>query len=695
VTVKARPAPRIKHGRLSVLVLLVVSAAALAIVFGLLPGLSATSDGDVVLATLVLVTLSALLRPALALLATRLGWLGIALTGLLAQALIFYVALSATPGITVSGFWPAFWASWLYALLVSLAGWVFDANDDEVFVRDVLRTARRQHRTAENDAVTTDRPGVVFVQIDGLPAPLLRLAIQSGDLPTLSRWVRSGSHKVTDWRAQLPATTPASQAGILHGHSEAVPAFRWYEKESQRLTVTNHPKDAAYVEAGLSDGCGLLADGGVSIGNIFSGDAPTALLTISATSRQAPSRRFATAYLRPFGFTRSFLLTIGEMIKELSQGRRQRVRDIQPRIDRRTSYVFLRGVTNVLLRDLNVRLLADQMLSGTPAMYCDFTDYDEVAHHAGPTRPESLASLLGVDRAIGVLERIAQAAQRPYEFVVLSDHGQSQGSTFRQRYGEALEDLVRRLIARSATTVDDRDAETVGATDRAEEWGRPAALFREIGNGKGSTARLSRQVVDRHEGNGAQASIDHVPDLIVTASGNLGFIYFPRHPGRLSYESLERLYPGLVDALADHDGIGFVAVRSERDGLLALGRGGRHLLDRDRIEGVDPLGLFGASAAEEVRRHGALAHVGDIVVNSRIDASTGEVAAFEELVGCHGGLGGWQSEAALLYPSGWSAPATLVGADAVHRQLVQWLEELGQRAHVVSRANRSPTPVRT
>jgi len=683
-----------RHGWAPVFALLLVSVAALGLIFALLPGISSSSGADVVLATLVLATISTLLRPVLALLATRLGWLGVALTGLLAQAAIFYVALSVTPGITVSGFWPAFWASWLYALLVSIAGWVLDANDDEIFVRDVLRTARRQHRTAGKDRPPIEvQPGVVFVQIDGLPAPLLRLAIQSGDLPTLSRWVRAGTHTITDWRAQLPATTPASQAGILHGHSEAVPAFRWYEKQSQRLTVTNHPKDAAYVEAGLSDGCGLLADGGVSIGNIFTGDAPTALLTISATSQQAPSRRFATAYLRPFGFTRSLLLTIGEMIKELSQGRRQRLRDIQPRIDRRSSYVLLRGITNVLLRDLNVRLLADQMLSGRPSMYCDFTDYDEVAHHAGPTRPESLASLLGVDRAIGVLEKIAQAAPRPYQFVVLSDHGQSQGSTFRQRYGEALEEVVRRLITVSAMTVADRDAETVDATDRAEEWGRPAALLREIGNGRGSTARLSRRVVDRREGNGDRASTDHRVDLIVTASGNLAFIYFPRHPGRLSYESLERLYPGLVDALAHHDGIGFVVVRSEHYGLLAVGPHGRHLLDRDRIEGDDPLGAFGASAADEVRRHGALAHVGDIVVNSRIDTSTGEVAAFEELVGCHGGLGGWQSEAALLYPSEWSTPEALVGADAVHRQLVQWLEQLGQRAHVGPPAQRSAAQV--
>src|SRR4051794_27700025 len=319
--------------------LLFASAFVLWAVIGLVPGLSVSDPTDVVVATIVVAVTSALLRPVLALVATWLGWLGVALLGMFAQAVVFYAALSVAPGITLTGFWPAFWASWLYAVLISSLSWVFDANDDELFVRDALRHS--EHRAQSSQGVT----GVVFVQIDGLPAPLLRWAVQAGDLPTLSRWIRSGSHRFVDWRARLPPTTPASQAGILHGHSEAVPAFRWYEKEDRRLTVTNHPKDAAYVETSMSDGLGLLADGGVSIGNIFSGDAAESLLTMSAAPQHGPSRRFAAAYLRPFGFTRSLVLTIGEMTKEMYQRRRQRVRDIQPRIDRKGSYVALRGLT--------------------------------------------------------------------------------------------------------------------------------------------------------------------------------------------------------------------------------------------------------------------------------------------------------------------------------------------------------------
>jgi uncharacterized membrane protein YvlD (DUF360 family) len=668
-----QPGPRpVRHRVLAAVTVFLSSAVLLWLVITVVPGVSASTRWSVLLATLLVGVVSALLRPVLAAVATLVGWVGVVLVGLFAQALVFYTALSITPDVSVSGFWPAFWASWLYALLISAVGWVFDANDDELFVRDVIRHAERSAVASADGS-----PGVVVVQIDGLPAPLLRWAVQAGNLPTLSRWLRTGTHRVVDWRAQLPATTPASQAGILHGRSDAVPAFRWYEKESGRLTVTNHPKDAAAVEQAMSDGRGLLADGGVSVGNIFSGDAEHVLLTMSAVRGHGPTREFAAAYLRPFGFTRSLLLTVGEMLKEVYQGNRQRRQGVAPRIDRLSSYVALRGLTNVLLRDLNVRLLSEHMLAGAPVLYCDFTDYDEVAHHAGPTRPESVASLVGVDRALGVLERVSQVTARPYRFVVLSDHGQSQGATFLQRYGEPVEAVVRRLLADGGGA----PVPTATATDRDEEWGPVGTLLGTVGTGRGVLARASRHVLHRHEedhptGGGAAPE---AAELIVTGSGNLAFVYFPRHPERLSREQLDDLHPGLVDGLARHDGIGFVVVRSEQHGAVAVGAEGSHFVDEDRVEGVDPLAPFGPEAAAEVRRHAGLPHVGDLVLNSRIDAQTGEVAAFEELVGCHGGLGGWQSDAVLVHPSEWSAPAALVGADAVHHQLVHWLEELGQR----------------
>jgi hypothetical protein len=94
------------------------------------------------------------------------------------------------------------------------------------------------------------------------------MAITAGTVPTLTRWIRSGSHELREWTPKLPATTPASQMGILHGVIDGIPAFRWYDRAADRVLVANRPADAAVIEANMSTGRGLLVDDGVSISKL-------------------------------------------------------------------------------------------------------------------------------------------------------------------------------------------------------------------------------------------------------------------------------------------------------------------------------------------------------------------------------------------------------------------------------------------
>ena len=121
--------------------------------------------------------------------------------------------------------------------------------------------------------------------------------------------------------------------------------------------------------------------------------------------------------------------------------------------------------------------------------------------------------------------------------------------------------------------------------------------------------------------------------VMVLASGNLANAYFTEPEGRASLEPIEETYPGLLTGLAAHPGIGFILVRSEALGAVALGPAGARYLDDDRVEGVDPLALFGPNAADHLRRLDGFTNVGDLLVNSSYDAELEEVAAFEELVG--------------------------------------------------------------
>jgi uncharacterized membrane protein YvlD (DUF360 family) len=622
------------------------------LVIGLLPGISADNGWAVLAAAIVLGVLGAMLRPLLASLLSAIGWAGVVAGWLVAQALLVWAALYVTPGVHVDGFWPAFWAAWLGAALMTAGSWLVTAGQPGVATRHLLRVNRHFRRSVPPDTT----PGVIMIQIDGLSAPLARWAVEAGNLPTLGRWLRSGSHLLTEWHARLPATTPASQAGLLHGASDRVPAFRWYEKPTGRLVVTNRPADSALVESRCSDGRGLLADGGVSVGNVFSGDAPTSLLTMSTVParRTGPARYLSAYLLDPFGLTRSLVLTVGEIVKELHQARRQRLRQVQPRMHRDWRYVLLRGATNVLLRHLNLTVIAEQMMRGAPVVFCDFVDYDEIAHHAGPARPEALASLEGIDGVLATLEEVAAAAPRPYHFVVLSDHGQSQGATFLQRYGTTLDELVKRLTAAGEVT----------ATESDEQRGRAAALRAGLGRGEGERP--------------GPAGPEH-PEIVVAAGGNLALVYFARLAGRVSLEQIEQRHPALLAGLTGHPGIGWVMVRSEVDGPVVLGRSGRRRLADGHVDGLDPLLGFGPHAAADLIRHDGLEHTGDLLINSVWDPVAGEVAAFEELIGCHGGLGGDQDRAVLIHPRIFPVIGEPVGADEVHRLLCGWLEKAGCR----------------
>ena len=164
------------------------------------------------------------------------------------------------------------------------------------------------------------------------------------------------------------------------------------------------------------------------------------------------------------------------------------------------------------------------------------------------------------------------------------------------------------------------------------------------------------------------------------ASGCLGLISFPRQAGRVSLEWSESHYPALIPALRDHPGIGFMLVRSERHGATVIGPRGVCFPREDRVEGEDPLVPFGDNAARHVLRTDGFPHCPDIVLNSSYWRHSDEVAAFEQLVGSHGGLGGTQSFPFLLHPVEFGLPdEDIVGAESVHRHLRRWLAQLGQQ----------------
>jgi hypothetical protein len=465
-----------------------------------------------------------------------------------------------------------------------------------------------------------------------------------------------------------------------------MPAFRWWEKEHGKPIVTNHPRDAAELERRHSNGRGLLHGDGASRANILSGDAPHSMLTMSTVLDRKREGRLGQDYFAyfasPYGVALTLLHSLGEVIVERFAAIEQRRRDVLPRIKRSTSYALVRAYATVVQLDLQVAAVTADVLAGRPVVYTTFLAYDEVAHHSGVERPDTLAVLRRVDRAIARIASAVEHAPRPYRLVVLSDHGQSQGATFLQRYGETLEQLVQRHGGGGEVHAE------VGGGD--EGRGSFDAGLAELAARPTVTGRTAKAIAGARE-QPAALEAGELPEIAVMASGNLGLISFPREPGRVTLEQIEARRPGLLDALRTHEGIGFLLVRSEADGAVVLGPNGHHLLDGGQIEGDDPLAPFGPRAVDHVRRTDAFSTCPDIVVNSRYWEDTDEVAAFEELVGSHGGLGGGQAHPFVLHPADLTWPDDdVVGAEAVHHLLCGWLAQLGQDSYRASAPRSSP-----
>ena len=193
------------------------------------------------------------------------------------------------------------------------------------------------------------------------------------------------------------------------------------------------------------------------------------ILTISRMEAEKKANPGYRAFLaNGFNVTRTLVLFFYEVCLEWIAAARGIRRDIRPRGHRGGKYPFLRAGLAVVVRDLTVYSLLGDMMKGRPAVYACFAGYDEVAHHSGLERADTLEVLRKLDQQFGRIARARRYAARPYEIVVLSDHGQTQGATFKQRNGYGLDDLVQRL-ARAAWSAGLRGG------DENDSAGRPGA----------------------------------------------------------------------------------------------------------------------------------------------------------------------------------------------------------------------------
>jgi len=628
-----------------------------------LPGVTINGFSGALLAAAAIGVLNALVPPVLA--ALRLPATAVVgfLLLLVADALIVEAAAAITnDALRVSGFDQALLTALFTSAATVTLSVILGVDDDDAYALRVTRRIARRQGGQERTAV----PAILFLEIDGLAMPILRRAMQDGSAPHMARWLREGTHRLIEWETDLSSQTGASQAGILLGSNEDIPAFRWVEKESGAIMSCSSPRDCAEIERRRVTGIGLLRAGGTSRGNLLSGEADEQILTASRTAAEIKANPGYRSFMaNGYNVTRCLVLFVWEVALELAASAQQRRRGVLPRGHRGGRYPFLRAAMCVVLPELIVHAVLSDIMRGRPAVYATFASYDEVAHHSGLERSDTLEALRKLDRQFGRIARACRFAPRPYEIVVLSDHGQTQGATFKQRNGYGLDELVRRSMENPAVlgmSAGDADESIVGqALDEA-------------------TGRAGANAQSRP---GSDAG-DH--DAIVLGSGNLGLIYLMEEPRRLTLEEIEARHPRLIPTLRAHPHVGWLLVRSAAQGALVLGpEGSRPLTAGGEIDGEDPLAGFSPAAAGHLLRTDGFEHTADIMVGSFYAPGLEEGCAFEELISFHGGLGGPQTRPFLLYPVTLPAPhEPLIGAERVHETLAGW------RAHL--QGSQAPMP---
>ncbi len=673
-----RRGPSSGHPVLRVAVVWLFTGAVFVLLGWLLPGLTVTSPGAALAAAGLLGLINALVWPVFAYLALPLAVLTLGIAAIVLNGAAVAIVAYLLPGIDVRDLGTAIGVALVLALANTMLTSLLTLDDEDVYYRRIIRRAARRVRPEG----ASDVPGVLFIQIDGLGMTVLRRALRDGNAPTLARWLASGSHRLLGWETGWSSQTGASQCGILHGSTFDIPAFRWLEKETGTRIVSNHPRSAAEIERRHSDGRGLLHADGVGRGNLYTGDAAQNILTMSVAGRRRGrvGQGYYGYFADPYNTLRTLAGFVAEVGRELVQASRQRRHDVRPRVRRGGLYPFLRAFATVITRDLTTQTLIGDLYIGRSVIYADFVGYDEVAHHSGPERYDALDTLRRLDRDLGRLERAAANAPRPYRFVVLSDHGQSQGTTFEDRYGCSLGELVRSAM-QEGTVTEIGSARVAGE----ESWGYAGAAAADVTSTDSRVGRaLQRALRDRRETGprrAVPAAGTALGEAVVLASGNLGLVYLTEQAGRLSLEEIGERYPRLIPALIAHPGVGFILVHSDEDGPVVIGRDGLQVLRTQTVVGTDPLEPFGASGRWQVLQTDSYPHCADIMVNSMWDPQTEEVAAFEHLVGSHGGLGGEQTHPFVLYPSGLPAPVSPIrGADELHQVFRGWLACLGHEA---------------
>lgn len=516
------------------------------------------------------------------------------------------------------------------------------------------------------------RRGLVMLQLDALAYADLRRALDDGRCPTIARLLRDEGFHLRRWFCGLPSATPYCQAGIFHGENAGIPAFRFYDKAARYVITCNAPHGVQYIRDRIT-APGALA-GGSSYVNLLDGDARTVAFTVATRERMSVYRRLGGTrmalliLLHPIRMARMVVQSAWEYLLEDVE---RLAGDIAGRTTHSEGiFPFIRILSNVVVRELQTMAILLDIYLGVPIIYSTYMQYDELAHHFGPSSRQALGDLRRTDARIAEIWRMMRAvSSRQYDLVILSDHGMTPAISYRVRFRESLGTTVRRILDGDATLAggqplsmlasyaEDSEyadmsaqvVETVTEASGARADRRPARVLRGVRDWLRSHYGLREIILPE------KYRVNTRHDVVVTYSSCLALVYFADVPGQLTLRDIagDRRRASLYAGLLAHPGIGLVATRLA-DGTVHLeSRSGRAMIAGESLQtlsGSNPLEPYGSESyvIRAVRDLVCQPNAGDLVLFGAFDGY--DIISFDDQVGAHGSAGGDQMYPFLITP---------------------------------------------
>jgi len=517
------------------------------------------------------------------------------------------------------------------------------------------RLFRREKR--EHDG----RRGLIMLQIDALAHSDLLRAIEQGRCPTISRLLKRDDFELRKWYCGLPSATPYCQAGIFHGENAGIPAFRFYDKPARRIITCNAPDGVQYIRDRIKSP-GALA-GGSSYVNLIDGDAQTVAFTVATREKMSVYQRLGGGrmgmliLLHPIRIVRMLFQSVLEYLRE--EWERMRGELAGRTTHSEGIFPFIRILSNVIIRELQTMAILLDVYLGVPVIYSTFMQYDELAHHFGPSSKQSLYDLRRTDARISEIWRMARmAGGRGYDLVILSDHGMTPAHSYRVKFGESLgttvekileghvlashsdaseyADIAPEVLEAMAVITPPAQARIRRVLRRAKDWLRSRYGLREI------IVPEKYRVAATH-------------DIVVTYSSCLALVYFADVEEALTLEDIQQTPARklLYATLLAHAGIGLIATRAG-DSVHVEGKTGRGMIRSGELtvlEGENPLTSYGTEryALDALQSLVFQPNAGDCVLFGTYDGE--HIVSFDDQVGAHGSAGGDQVYPFIISPS--------------------------------------------